>query len=69
MSASLADNARIQLLSCLYKVLHARHPCYSFSLFCFASSAPTRNSVVPGHRSLAMSQSVIVLPGVECDAS
>jgi hypothetical protein len=38
MGASLADYARIQLLSFLYKVLHVRHPCYLFSLFHFASS-------------------------------
>jgi hypothetical protein len=52
MGASLADYARIQLLSFLYKVLHDRHPCYLFSLFHFASSARTRNLVVPAHLSL-----------------
>jgi hypothetical protein len=61
MGASLEDYARIQLLSFLYKVLHVRHPCYLFSLFRFASSARTRNLVVPAHRSLAMSQSFVVL--------
>jgi hypothetical protein len=52
MGALLADYARIQLLSFLYKVLHVRHPCYLFSLFRFASSARTRNLVIPAHRSL-----------------
>jgi hypothetical protein len=33
MGALLADYARIQLLSFLYKVLHVRHPCYLFLLF------------------------------------
>jgi hypothetical protein len=32
MRASRADNARIQVLSFLYKVLHVRQPCYLFSL-------------------------------------
>jgi hypothetical protein len=61
MGASFADYARIQLLSFLYKVLHVWHPCYLFSLFRFASSARTRNLVVPAHRSLAMSESFVVL--------
>jgi hypothetical protein len=43
IGASLADYARIQLLSFLYKVLHAQHPCYLFSVILFASSARTRN--------------------------
>jgi hypothetical protein len=62
---------RIQLLSFLYKVLHVRHPCYLFSLFRFASSARTRNLVVPAHLSLAMSQVLCCtwVPGVECAAS
>jgi hypothetical protein len=47
MGASLADYARIQLLSLFNKVLFVRHPSYLFSLFCFASSARTRNLVVP----------------------
>jgi hypothetical protein len=39
MDASLADyNARIQVFSFLYKVLHVRHPCFLFSIFRFASS-------------------------------
>jgi hypothetical protein len=63
MGASLADYARIQLLSFLYKVLHVRHPCYLFPLFRFDLSARTRNLVVPAHRSLAMSQSFVVLDG------
>jgi hypothetical protein len=61
MGASLADYARIQLLSFLHKVMHFRHPCYLFSLFRFASFARTRNLVAPAHRSLAMSQSFVVL--------
>jgi hypothetical protein len=44
--ALLADYARIQLLSFLYKVLHVRYPCYLFSLFSFALFARTRNLVV-----------------------
>jgi hypothetical protein len=32
MGASLADYARIKLLSFIYKVLHVRHPCYLCSL-------------------------------------
>jgi hypothetical protein len=60
-SAQLADFARIQLLSFLYKVLHVRHPCYLFLLFRFASSVRTKNWVVPAHRSPAMSQSFVVL--------
>jgi hypothetical protein len=55
----LVDNARIQLLSFLYNILHVRHP-YLFSLFHFASSARTRNLTVPPHRTLAMSQSFVV---------
>jgi hypothetical protein len=38
-STLLVNNARIQLLSFLYKVLHVRHPSYLFSLFHFASTA------------------------------
>jgi hypothetical protein len=57
----LVDNARIQLLSFLYTILHIRHPSYLFSLFHFASSARTRNLTVPPHRTLAMSQSFVVL--------
>jgi hypothetical protein len=57
----LVDNARIQLLSFLYKILHVRHPSYLFSLFHFALSARTRNLTVPPHRTLAMSQSFVVL--------
>jgi hypothetical protein len=57
----LVDNARIQLLSFLYKILHVRHPSYLFSLFHIASSARTRNLTVPAHRTLAMSQSFVVL--------
>jgi cell division protein FtsL len=53
MGASLADYARIQLLL-LFSY-------YLFSLFCIASSARTRNLVVPAHRSLAMRQSFVVL--------
>jgi hypothetical protein len=45
MGASLADYSRIQLLS----------------LFRFALSVRTRNLVVPVHRSLAMSQCLVVL--------
>jgi hypothetical protein len=58
----LVDNARIQLLSFLYKILHVRHPSYLFSLFHFASSANcrSRNLTVPPYR-LAMSQSFVVL--------
>jgi hypothetical protein len=48
----LVDNARIQLLSFLYKVLQVRHPSYLFSLFHFASSARTRNLTLPPHRLL-----------------
>jgi hypothetical protein len=70
MGASLADYSRVQILPFLYKVLHVRHPCYLFSLFRFASSARTRNLVVPTHRSFAMSQSFAAgLLGVECAAS
>jgi hypothetical protein len=61
MGASVADYTRIELLSFLYKVLHAWHSCYLFSLLRFASSARTRNSVVPPHRSLAMSHSFVIL--------
>jgi hypothetical protein len=32
----LVDNARIQLLSFLFKILHVHHPSYLFSLFHFA---------------------------------
>jgi hypothetical protein len=56
----LVDNARKQLLSFLYKILHVRHRSYLFSLFHFASSAHTRNLTVPSHRTLAMSQSLVV---------
>jgi hypothetical protein len=38
-----------------------RHPCHLFSLFRFVLSTRTRNMVVPAHRSLAMSQSFVVL--------
>jgi hypothetical protein len=61
MGALLADYARIQLLSFLYKVLHVRHPCYLYSLFHFVSFARTRNLVDPAHRSFAMSQSFVVV--------
>jgi hypothetical protein len=44
----LVDNAKIKLLSFLYKI----H---------FASSARTRNLTVPPHRTLATSQSFVVL--------
>jgi hypothetical protein len=57
----LVDNARIQFLSFLYKILHVRHPSYLFSLFYFASTARTRNLTVPLLRTLAMSQSFVVL--------
>jgi hypothetical protein len=50
----LVDNARIQLVLFLYKILHVRHPSYLFSVFHFASSALTRNFTVPTHRTLAM---------------
>jgi hypothetical protein len=52
MGALLADYTRIQQLSFLYKVLHARLPCYLFSLFSFALFARTRILVIPAHRSL-----------------
>jgi hypothetical protein len=42
-------------------VLHVRHLRYLFSIFCFVSSARTMNLVVPAHRSLAISQSIVVL--------
>jgi hypothetical protein len=57
----LVDNARIQLLSFLYKKLHVRHSSYLFSMFHFASSVCTRNLTVPPHRTLAMNQSFMVL--------
>jgi hypothetical protein len=57
----LVDNARIQLLSFLYKILQARHPSYLFSLFYFASSARTTNFTVPPYPTFAMSQSSVVL--------
>jgi hypothetical protein len=57
-------SARAQLLAFVYKTLHVRHPSYIFSLFHFASSARTRNLVVPLHRSNAMSQSFIVRSAV-----
>jgi hypothetical protein len=63
----LNDNARIQLLSFSYKILHVRHPSYLFSLFHFASSAHTRNLTVPPHRTLAMSQSFVVLGCRACN--
>jgi hypothetical protein len=66
MGASLADYARIQLLSFLYKVLHVRHPCY---LFCFVCAYEKFGS--PGS-SLSCDESVVCctgLPGVECAAS
>jgi hypothetical protein len=53
----LVDNARIQLLSFVYKI----RPSNLFSLFHFASSARNRNLTVPPHRTLAMSQSFVVL--------
>jgi hypothetical protein len=59
MGATRANYASIQLLLFIYKVLHVRHPCYLFSQLLFAWSARTRNLVV--HRSLAMSQSFVVL--------
>jgi hypothetical protein len=37
------------------------HPCHLFSLFRFVLSVRTRNLVVPAHRSLARSQSFVVL--------
>jgi hypothetical protein len=46
----------MQLLPFLCRVA-----CLAYSLFRFASSARTRNLVVPAHRSLAMSQSFVVL--------
>jgi hypothetical protein len=46
----------MQLLPFLCRVA-----CLTYSLFRFASSARTRNLVVPAHRSLAMSQSFVVL--------
>jgi hypothetical protein len=61
MGASLADNARILLLSFIYKVLHVRHPCYLFSLFRFASSAPTSNLVVSAHRSARLSPKINII--------
>jgi hypothetical protein len=57
---SLGTSAGAQLLTFVYKILHVRHPSYIFSLFHFASSARTRNLVVPLHRSHAMSQLFIV---------
>jgi hypothetical protein len=69
MGASLANYARIQLLSFLYKVLHVQHPCYLFSLFRFTSSARTMNLLVTAHRSLAMSQFLFYLAagrGMSC---
>jgi hypothetical protein len=50
----LVDNARIQLLSGLYKIRHVHHPSYLFSLFHFALSARTKNlwSWVTGHEIL-----------------
>jgi hypothetical protein len=56
----LVDNARIRLLF-LYKILYVCHPSHLFSLFHFASSMRTRNLTVPPHRTLAMSQSFLVL--------
>jgi hypothetical protein len=61
MGTLLVDNARIQLMSFLNKILHIRHPSYLFSLFYFAASARTRNLSVLPHRTLAMSQSFVVL--------
>jgi hypothetical protein len=61
MGALLVNNARIQLFSFLYKVLHVRHPSYLFSLFHFASLARIKNLIVPLHRTLDMSQSFVVL--------
>jgi hypothetical protein len=61
---SLETSAGAQLLTFVYKILHVRHPSYIFSLFHFASSARTRNLVVPLHRSHAMSHSFIVRSGV-----
>jgi hypothetical protein len=58
---SLSDYFRVRLISFLFKALHTRHPSYLFSLFHFASSARTRNLVVPSHRSLAMARSFVVL--------
>jgi hypothetical protein len=55
MGISLADYVRIQLLSFFHKVLHALHPCYLFSLFRFASSARTRNLVVPAQNNKCLS--------------
>jgi hypothetical protein len=61
---SLQTSAGAQLLTFVYKILHVRHPSYIFSLFHFASSACTRNLVVPLHRSHAMSHSFIIRSGV-----
>jgi hypothetical protein len=47
MGTLLADYAKTQLLSFLYKVLHVRHICFRL--------------VVSAHRSLAMSQFYVVL--------
>jgi hypothetical protein len=55
--ALLADYARIQLLSFLYKVLGVA--CPASMLFVFAISARTRILVVPAHRSLASSLVVL----------
>jgi hypothetical protein len=57
---SMATHLRIHLLTFLFKVLHVRHPWYFFTLFHFASSARTRNFIVPPQRSLAMGHSFTV---------
>jgi hypothetical protein len=61
LESTVMDNARINFLSFLYKILHVRHPSYLFSLFHFAPSARTGNLIFPPHRTLGMSQSFLVL--------
>jgi hypothetical protein len=58
MGAWLADYARIELLSFLYKVFHVGHPYYLFRYFFLLG---LRDFAVPAHRCLAMSQSFVVL--------
>jgi hypothetical protein len=52
------NNAKIQLLSFLYKVLHARHTSYLFSLFHFASFYACYESVICGFGLLSVEFSV-----------
>jgi hypothetical protein len=64
IGASLVDYARMQLLSFLYKVLHfcmsdIRAICFRY--FVLLRPRGTIILVVPAHRSLAMSQSFVVL--------